>query len=242
MERKFLITSLSLTLLMVLLMAMVLPLVSVAAQGGGTRATRTVSSASGQRPTQPSGAQATQLMQTATYMQATLNAVATNSALDLNRDDDGATVSYTFPEAAVSAAINAAFTAAGYPNSSADLVAGGIVVTIPNMNYGQFTGTLVAAFAIGVNNGEITVTITSVTVAGHSVPTSAFEALAQALAGALNSIIAATSGMTVSYTVDAIVFTDTQMTVSVTLSYTGDLPQPDVTPVFTPATPRPHSR
>ena len=234
-------------LLMILMLALMLPLAS--AQSGGTRLTRTPSSRTPssssqlQLPTQSGAAQltaqaaSTQVMQTATVVAATLNAVATHGSVLISKDDTSATVSYSFPEATVSAACSAAFAAAGYPNASVDLVSGGIVVTLPNMTYGQWTGTLVATFALGVDNGSISASLVSVTIAGQSVPTSAFDALTQSLVSALNGIISATSGFTVTYTIDAIVITDTQMTVTVTLSYTGDLPS--VTPAFTP---RPRGR
>ncbi|MBI1259913.1 MAG: hypothetical protein GC204_20795 [Chloroflexi bacterium] len=256
MQRRIFIPALSLVLLTILLLALVLPLASAPYPEIDTRATRTPSSSSqSARPTQSGAAQltaqavstqviltaqaaSTQVMQTATAVAATLNAVATNGALVISKDDTSATVSYSFPEATVSAAVSAAFAAAGYPNASVDLVPGGMVITIPNMSYGAWTGTMVATFAIGVENGSLTVSLVSVTIAGHSVPSSAFDVLTESLTDVLNSIITASSSATVvSYTIDSIVFTDTQMTVTVTLDYTGDLPS--VTPAFTP---RPRGR
>ncbi len=246
MQRSSLIVSFGLMLVIVALLA--ISLTPAAAQRGGARPTRTsvdtqatLQAASTQVAQTGAGAQATlqaaatQVMPTAAAAQATLSAIASNSSVVISQSSDSATISYSFPEATISAVISAAYEVVGYPGTSADLIPGGIVVTIPNITYGQWTGTLVATYTVGVTDGSLTVSLISVTVAGHNAPTSAFASLTDALSAGLNNVIAASSDATaIGYTIDALVITDTQMTVTVTFSYSDSGDLPDVTPAFTP--------
>jgi len=241
MQRKISLAGLSLMLLTLTLLAVMLP--SASAQRGGRptpsgNVQPTIQAVSTQLSQNSAGAQATlqaastQLIQAADNVQATLSAVVQGTTIIISQDNQSATISYTFPEATINAVVNASLAAAGYPNATADLIAGGIVITVPNITYGQWTGTLVATYAVSAQNGGLVVTVTSITIAGHSIPTSAFDTLTQSLTDALNSIIEATSETAISYSLDALVITDTQMTVTMTFTYTGELPQPDMTPTF----------
>ncbi len=133
-----------------------------------------------------------------------------------------ATLSAELSETAINAILDQAVTTAGYnPNDvSADLVTGGAVVTLYNIDLQQNgqTGTLVVGLAISAVNGEIQVEIVSADYQGRSIPPALLEnmGLSSDFATQLNTTV--TGNSTLDYTINTLVFTETSAVISISVS------------------------
>ncbi len=173
-------------------------------------------------------------------IQATLAALSTQASGSISAGAGSVTVTYTVSEAQVNAAINTVLAAGGYPGATANLIPGGVIVTIPNFTYEGFTGTLSVTLAVSASANHVSVSIVSVSLNGRAIPVSAVDSVVNMIESALQGAVGASLGtLAVSYSIDALVITETEMTATVTVLYAVGA-QPTMIPTL-PA-PRPPRR
>lgn len=155
----------------------------------------------------------------------TLAALSEFGSVVYNTSDQSVTVSVTLTEAILNTAFTQAMAAAGYPGSTIDLVNGGAVITIPNVTLSaQFKGTLVMTVSLTTVDGGVEMALVSATINGVNVPVALVEdlmdTLEATLESALTDVVAGYVGMssvTVAYSIDTLLITDSAITATVTL-------------------------
>ncbi len=127
-----------------------------------------------------------------------------------------------FSETAVNAVLDEVVASAGYdPNSvSADLVAGGAVVTFYNAQQNGQTGTLMVTLEIYAQDGQVQVEILAATFQGRTIPAARLDSLTTELSTTLAEKLSAsfTAGTELDYTIESLTLTETNAEVSVSIS------------------------
>lgn len=166
---------------------------------------------------------------------AAIDALLSRYDLLLDQDEQSITLYSTFSEATVNALISAYMeNYSAYPTSTitVDFVPGGARLTITDVEVNGQRVTAEVEVTLSAANGELVVSVVSVTVNGVTIPPQLIDPYIAAFEAALDAALAVDAA----YTVESVMVTDSDLSLVLTFYY-DDLPDFEAMPamVLTPA-------